>query len=364
MTEENEPDIRQLVTIRRVSALNPIEGADAIELAQIDGWGVVVKKGELHVNDEVLYFELDCLLPVADPRFAFLKRSHIVDGIEYHRLKTIRLRGQYSQGLAIPLAQFPEFDVNNGYLHGIDSPAELLGVIKYEPDVPAQMRGKIAGNFPTHLARKTDSERVQNLGMHFLAPSLSDYYWGEGKPRNFFNYNWTATEKIDGTSCTVSKDAEGVLHVCSRNWELSPSDKSSFTEHAENIYFKMVREYELEDWLAPGTTLQFEIFGEGIQKNPLGIKGNSIALFNVETDRIVVPREQWVNTKLPLAPVYDVPFPKSVEEAVAQVDGLKSLINPERQAEGIVWTTDQVVPFLDRNTFKSINNRYLLKDKN
>lgn len=42
-----EEAVRKLATVRTVQNLIPIEGADLIELAVIDGWQVVVKRANL-----------------------------------------------------------------------------------------------------------------------------------------------------------------------------------------------------------------------------------------------------------------------------------------------------------------------------
>jgi len=88
---------RKLATIRKISSIDPIEGADKIELATVDGWKVIVAKDVGHkVGDLVVYCEIDSFLPIRD-EFEFLRKSSykkISDGSEGFRLKTIRLRGQ------------------------------------------------------------------------------------------------------------------------------------------------------------------------------------------------------------------------------------------------------------------------------
>lgn len=101
-------ETRKLATVRRVAELLPIPNADAIECAVVDGWKVVVKKGEFRPGDEGVYFEIDSLLPVRDERFSFLAKGAV--GQEYARLRTIKLRGQISQGLLLPASTFPELD--------------------------------------------------------------------------------------------------------------------------------------------------------------------------------------------------------------------------------------------------------------
>lgn len=86
--------MRKLVTIRRISEIRPIPDADLIERAKIDGWNVVVKKGEFCVGDLCVYGESDSVFPSDDERFAFL---------EGKRLKTKKMRGVVSQGIAFPV---------------------------------------------------------------------------------------------------------------------------------------------------------------------------------------------------------------------------------------------------------------------
>jgi len=96
---------RKLASIRQISEIRPIEGADAIELAIVDGWNVVVAKNVNHkVDDYVVYCEIDSFLPIK-PEFEFLRKSSYkkMGDQEGFRLKTIKLRGQISQGLILPL---------------------------------------------------------------------------------------------------------------------------------------------------------------------------------------------------------------------------------------------------------------------
>ena len=83
---------RKLVTLRDITDIQPIEGADKIEVATIGGWKVVVKKGEYYVGQKVFYAEIDSMLPLDRGYFAFLRERgvKVQDGKEYHRLKTVR----------------------------------------------------------------------------------------------------------------------------------------------------------------------------------------------------------------------------------------------------------------------------------
>lgn len=344
-------DGRRLVTIETIAAITAIADADAIEAATIRGWTVVVKKGEFVPGDQVLYMEIDSALPLADTRFEFLapRGSKVLDRGEpterlVHVLKTARLRGTYSQGLAMPLADFPEVIAAQAAAPSEEAVdvAKLLGIVKYEPPIPVELSGQIVGPFPSGLVPKTDAERVQNLTSE----------WGD----LLAGQNWYATEKIDGTSVTYINDA-GQLRVCSRNWELAPSDGTQW---------QLAERYQLADLLPEGWAVQAELYGEGVQKNPLRIKGQALAVFAVFADGQYLPRAQWPDAFAALAaPVYpDLQVPDTIGKAVAQVDGIKSLVSPDRYAEGVVWHTtggSRVAVLGGRDCFKAISNKYLVR---
>lgn len=328
---------RELVTVEVVSDVQPIPGADAIEMVTVRGWRVATRIGEFAVGDPCLYFEIDSLLPVGDPRFAFLapRGTKQVDGVSYHRLKTARLRGAYSQGLVMPISAFPGIYVTR------ESLQEAMGVIKYDPPA-VTARSDIVGPFPAHLGQKTDSERVQNLASvwHEIV---------ESGP-------WTPTEKVDGTSMSVFRDREGVLRVCGRNYEIA---------EGANLYWNAVTRHRLGDFLEPGHGLQCEIFGEGVQGNPLGAQGVRVAVFDFLVEGKPQPRDKWPEKlEVRAVPVLDLDFPVSVADAVAQADRVDSAITPGRLAEGIVWHQSEGNPVAAlgyRTTFKVVSNRYLLK---
>jgi RNA ligase (TIGR02306 family) len=321
---------RQLVTLETISEINEHTNADALELAKVRGWQVVVKKGEFQPGDEVLYFEYDSFLPISDPRFAFLEPRgvRVLDGVTGHPLKTARLRGEWSQGLIKHVSEFPE---------GIPE------IAKWEKPVPAEIEGQVEGHFLYDFAPKTDAERVENLGR----------VWSEIQ-----SHKWIATEKVDGTSTTIINDG-GTIRICSRNYEISrPSAR-----------FDLADNLNLAEMLPVDHTLQGEYFGENIQSNPLKIKGTAFRAFNLykktETGPVCIPFSEWPDVLVPLqVPVLPLTLPQTIDEAVEQADGLMSQIAPQRRAEGIVWQGPKGFPFLgNRPGFKAISNTYLLKKK-
>lgn len=338
-SREKEHSMRRLVTIKEIEKIHPIEKADAIELAIIGGWGTVVKKGILSVGDKVAYFEIDSALPLSNPAFEFLSKRGVkeIDGKEYHVLKTARLRGVYSQGLAIPLDElgFEDREV------GEDVTSEL-GVIKYEPPLPIK-NDDVCGVFPNEI-QKTDSERIQNLFPFY---------------ETLKEYEWVATEKLDGMSCTVHCNKNNEIQVFSRNYEVKNNEGSAYWGAVKN-------HPELVDGLNPGRTVQGEVVGPGIQKNRLGLDSVELRVFDVLVDGLPIPREEWSEIErkhtVPIRAEYNV-LPESPEELIAQVNGLKSVLAKGRQAEGLVFhTKNGEIPLeLGRSTFKVINNKYLLK---
>jgi RNA ligase (TIGR02306 family) len=250
---------RKLATIRVINDIRPIEGADMIELATVGGWNIVVAKNVGHkVGDHVVYCEIDSFLPIKE-EFEFLRKSSYkkMGDQEGFRLKTIKLRGQVSQGLILPMSVFGDFSWTA--YEGLDV-TNRLGIVKYEPPIPAELSGKVKGGFPSFL-HKTDEERVQNL--------VKEY--GEYKLTSA--HQFYMTEKLDGSSATFYMN-EGEFGVCSRNLEL--------LETEGNTFWKVARELDLENKLKDkgNICLQGELIGEGIQGNPYKIKGQTVHFFN------------------------------------------------------------------------------------
>ena len=326
--------MRHLVTVQQIEEIKPIEGADKIEAVRVKGWWVVNPKG-MKIGDKILYFEIDSFLPLK-PEYEFLLRGSsskkmIVDGVERQgiKLKTIKLKGQLSQGLVMPIPTdliIPEDgDVT-----------EQLGVIKYEAPIPPELSGKAKGNFPSFIP-KTDEERIQNM-----SDVLCNFY---------------VTEKLDGSSVTYFKK-DGVFGVCSRNLELLDNDGTQW---------KLARSLNLLE-MPDNFALQGELVGEGIQKNPLKIKGHEVYFFNaykIDAGRYLnfddfVSLMSSLNLKT--VPIVNDNFalPTNVDEMLLIAEG-KSLLNPNSEREGIVVRPKNEMQFNgQRLSFKAISNKYLL----
>ena len=341
---------RKLGSVRKIIDLSPIEGADKIELATIDGWKVVVAKDVNHkVGDLIVYCEVDSFLPISE-EFEFLRKTSFkkMGDQEGFRLKTIRLRGQISQGLIVPLDVLLKHGVSSDdVFEGLDVTG-TLGIVKYEPPIPASLAGKVKGLFPSFI-RKTDEERVQNL--------TSDYE--KYRTQNKLGMKFYVTEKLDGSSATFYVKDE-VFSVCSRNLELIETD--------DNTFWKVARELELEDKLKTlgfNVCLQGELIGEGVQGNPYKIKGQTVRFFNgfnIDTQENI-PFLQFTEITqkfgLTTVPILDFDFdlPNSIDNMLEYAESPSNL-NSNFGREGVV------VRSYDRTiSFKSISNQFLLNEK-
>jgi RNA ligase (TIGR02306 family) len=255
----------QLTKIVKIAELNPIDGADRIERATVLGWSVVVRKSIHKVGDTVLFVFPDSKIPKK-----FLDDSY--EGDEKVRLKTVKMKGQYSAGLILPLSVLPqdtELDINKDY-------ADILGIEKYEAPISANLSGKVLGPFPTHLVSKTDE-----LNYRSNPEAIAEL-----KDERFKNSEFIATLKLDGTSATYAYDKQtmqNAFRVCSRNLELERDE--------ENTYWKIAKQYQIEERLKEHNlflTIQGEIVGESIQGNPMKLKGQHFYVFlmkNLEEGR-------------------------------------------------------------------------------
>ncbi len=337
--------MRKLVSVKTIRRISPIKDANAIELAFVDGWQCVVKKGEFLVGDKALYFEIDSYLPIRD-EFEFLrkccyKKIESTDE-EGFRLRTIKLRGELSQGLLLPLNTFPE--LTDDIIKNTEDLSEILGVKKYEPPVPAHLSGIVKGVFPGFIP-KTDVERIQNLIEYITEYKNSDF---------------EMTIKLDGTSMTVYKYNE-TIGVCSRNLELKEDDNNSLWKVAKKASIPaLIKENK-------NYALQGELIGPGIQKNKEKLKEVEFFIFEIYD----IDRGKYLSTKERLEfcernNLKHVPVLSSSIKYFRNNDILDNILETAKGdsmygscREGIVLkkTDDGYVKF------KVINNEYLLKER-
>jgi len=250
--------MRSLVTIQKVKMISPIPDSDFLELAHIMGWQCVAKKNEFKEGDLGVYFEVDSFLPI-DERYEFLRGSSFRDNVDNgqgFRIKTMRMRGQLSQGLLLPLNNFPELA---GCIEGTDV-TEKLNVKKWYIPETANAGGTIIGERPFGIPA-SDEIRIQS------ALELLDEL--NGKP-------YYITTKMDGTSGIVYY-IDGKIGCCSRNKEIK--------DEQDALYWLPVYKYGLKEKFAKlgkNIVLTGEICGPGIQKNKLRLGEIEWYVFDVK----------------------------------------------------------------------------------
>lgn len=347
--------MRKLASIQRVWKIEPIEGADRIELAHVLGWQCVVNKGQFKPMDLAVYFEVDSFLPVRE-EFEFLRGSSYKNSDimgEGFRLRTMKFRGEISQGLLMPIGAFPELQSNSGHENLGDDVSEILGVKKWEVEERATTGGTICGGLPICVPH-TDETRIQAM------PELIEQFKGIG---------YYITTKMDGSSHSVAIDENG-FHVTGHNYEYKDDGSSAFYEMIKGVGLRE----KMRDYYDQNTLFDFTIQGEfcapGIQKNRLKLTKPAWYVFTIikngERMSLVEMRKVCREFGLDMVPVeevgVDLPsvYP-SVESLLARADG--DYPNGGKK-EGIV--VRPLEPVFCRQiggplSFKVVNNNYLLK---
>lgn len=387
--------IRQLCYVVKVTDITPIEGADRVELAHVNGWQVMVKKGEYKVGDLAVYFEIDSKLPETEP-FEFMTKYK-------YRVKTQRfLRGTtLSQGLIMTPAELGLKDVKEG-----DFLTDKLGVTYYEAEDNirkadnkklaeikadkfmekwklkhrffakfdficawrkkrfikkyfAKQKKTKSGGFPNQFPyiHKSDEERIENM------PEILK----DKEP-------WIKTLKIDGTSSTyilerIKGNKKFEFYVLSRNVRQETPDQKCY--HDTNVYWDMAIKYHIENFLKEQLMLhpewsyvciQGETAGVGVQGNPHKLKDTQFFAFNfidskkgrwnsIEAKNYVAKWGiQWV-------PIIDEHYilPDTIEEIKATADGQCELEGSSGLREGYVYRDLQ-----GQKSFKNVSNQYLM----
>ena len=340
--------MRKLASIQTIKYVKPIPDADSIETVGVLGWEVVSKKGEFKPGDTCLFIEIDSLLPEI-PEFEFLRKSCWNDNLKKYRLKSCKLKKQLSQGLALPISVFP---ILAGLTAGADV-TDLLGIEKYDPPIPAQIVGD-AKRFTWPIS-KTDEVRVQ----------LDDEY---GFIERLTGKSYYISLKLDGTSSTFLIDPKDeTYHVCGRNY--------SYKESEHHKFWVLSRKYKIEEKLrwywnnGIKIAIQAECCGVGIQKNPLGLSGHDLFVFNVvdivDNRKFCLEDAQGIVEGLGLkfVPIVDKgsSFGYTKTDLLEMAKGKYKTHFPSakdsQDREGIV-----IRSLCGEVSFKAINNDFLLKE--
>jgi len=327
-----------LASIKIIDNIEPIENADAIVKATIEGWSIVVKKDEFQIGDKCVYIEIDTVAP-EKPEFEFLRPRGF-------RIKTIRLRKVLSQGIAFPLSILPDGEYEIG-----QDVTDVIGITKFERKLDASLAGIAKGNFPSFIS-KTDETMIQSVKSVLEEIRGLPYY---------------ISTKIDGTSATYFYDEIKGYGACSRKLELCEGD---------SVYWKIGERYDLSERLKKYSedhgiflTIQGEIAGPSIQRNRLNLESHEFFVFNV----FDIKNGKYFNfaemikicneLRLKTVPIEEVKnsFEYTLDELLERAKGRYP---SGEYKEGIV-IRPQIEMFSDRLhgrlSFKVINNDFLEK---
>lgn len=384
----NEKKERELAYVVKVDEIRPIEGADRVEIAVVNGWHIMVRKDQFKPGDLAVYFEIDSKVPAKEP-FMFLEGKHFKVKTQKYFKGTV-----ISQGLLMgfedfgwdkdthKLGDFLTKELEVTYSVEEDNIRKAPSVDKYKR--MAQRNGKLFAHQPFRwLMRRTWGKKL--LFIFFGKKGDKKTTWPvwvaktdeervENMPWIFDNKSpFVATEKIDGTSTTFTmkrgKFGKNDFYVCSRNVVFDKPDKNCFYD--TNVYIEMAEKYNIEkilesiltddptlDWV----TLQGETYGAGIQKRDYGLKEHRFAGFNFITSKegrwdSVRAAKFMTQYNIPWVPILDENYilPDTIEELRAFSHSEGSRIDGVIK-EGIVFRSQD-----GSMSFKCVDPEFLMK---
>ena len=286
-------NLNSVCYVGRIGEIRPIEGADNIELAIVNGWHAITKKGQHNVDEQVIIATTDAVIPlsISDELgvTGYLRKGQ--------RVRTVKLRGVYSECLIMPLDLLVFIDnINDG-----DDMMEMLGVIKYEP--PVKMVEMSVGG------RKFKYHQNPNFHVYYKFPNLKNVpelfteedrvsitrklhgtnarygivrkknlsLWD--RVRKFFGNKWVEFEYVYG-SHNVEKGSDSQGFYSTDVWR-TIADEYKIKEKL----WEYVKEYFIPQHFGSGIVIYGEIYGHGIQKNyDYGLKDIKFAGFDIEID--------------------------------------------------------------------------------
>lgn len=339
---------RKLASVRRIEEVIQIPNADKIVAYRVGGWKVVDAKDKYNVGDWVVYLEVDSWVPHSiAPFLSKEKDPRVYKGVPGERLRTIKLRGQISQGLLLPVTVFYDSagKLTSSFLTENQDVSDILGVLKWEPE-PEFVHADTKGTFPAFIP-KSDQERIQNC--YDDVKGLLE------------TGQWEVTEKLEGQSHTAYL-YNGEFGVCSRNLELKDSEGSTFWNTA--------RQYDLEGILRKdgrNMMVQSEQVGPGIQGNIYKLEDHKLFVYDVfliDEQRYMTPYERTqfcADNGLNTVPIVVFGWSNHAgldrDMLIAMADGDSSLFKTKR--EGLVFKLFSE----NRVSFKVISNKYLLNER-
>ena len=224
----------KLASVEFIKNIRNHPNADSLEIGDILGWQVIVKKGLYKDGDRVVFITIDTIVPPYKWIDFLVDKNNPYKPI---RIKNIKLRGEYSSGL-------------------------VVSITKYIKEIPANLSGETLGDFPTHIISKTDEDNGLN------DPNLVDKVLNHDP-------HITVTQKLDGSSITLIVEGGILAQVCTRNLSKKETENNAFWKAARKLTIP-------ENWTG---TIQGELCGNGIQRNQLKLEDIKIFVFQVSQNK-------------------------------------------------------------------------------
>lgn len=287
-------NVNSVCYVARINEIKEITGADNIVQGIVGGWNCIIKKDSYRVGDLVIVTTTDAVIP-AEISDAMNVTNYLRKG---GRVRTVKLRGVYSECLIIPLdvAKQRSGYANTKWAEGEDL-MDLLKIYKYEPPVTQiQLSG----------GRKIRYQQNPNFHVYYKFPNSKNV------PNMFSESDIVqVTRKIHGTNARygiVKKSKLTFLDKCKKFFRLANKwidyefvygshnvEKGSDSQgyYSTDVWRTVAEKYDIknklwkyiktldEDEIGAGIVIYGEIYGPGIQKNyDYGLKDLEFAMFD------------------------------------------------------------------------------------
>jgi RNA ligase (TIGR02306 family) len=283
--------------VARINEIKAIPGADNIEQGVIGGWNCIIQKGHYQVDDLVVVATTDAVIP-QELSDAMNVTNYLRKG---QRVRTVKLRGVYSECLIIPLKYAREAarHANTKWDEGEDM-MDVLKIYKYEP--PAVQIQLSSG-------RKIRYHQNPNFTVYHKFPNLKNVV-------GMFDENDMVeiTRKLHGTNARYGIVKKRKLSIWDRVKRLfgdkwadyefvygshnveKGSDSQGFYD--TDVWKEIADKYQIKDklWhlakvlnsiedIGSGIIVYGEVYGPGIQKNyDYGLKELEFAMFDMSVN--------------------------------------------------------------------------------
>lgn len=382
----NNKGERELAYIVKVLETKELHDYTNVHYIRVLEWWCVAPK-DIKLGDLVVYFEIDSLLPQNDNRFSFLASKKF-------RIKPIKICGVVSQGLVLPLSEFPEL---KGCKEG-DFVTDKLHVEKYDPEPINEdaVKSKVSDfqravdSHPKFFKNPIVKYLMKYKPVRFVLAKLfvlqkdkDKCKWPEWLPKTVSeriqnlpgllgsSTKYIITEKVDGCSTSFILTENDKYMVGSHNVIKNPkkdSDGGNFYKtniwaesgvnyNTESVLRSLKKEHKLKT-----VAIQGETYGDGIQKRNYSLKNkHGFVVFHIWFDGVRIPIKDMIaicdKYNIPHVHVYNYEYsiPETVEQIIDDVDNSKSNID-SGDIEGFVFYSQD-----GQQNFKCVSPNFLLK---